>query len=272
MKTETSPTPVIEKVATPQPAPTLDKGTAPKVSESAPEITEPNDTFTSIDEKTLSPEVKVKYDSMLTDYKKKTTEVANQRREVEAKLKEVQDVLQNPDFQRVYSQMNSGQQAQVQQESGITEEEFNKAFENKDNFAGFIQKVAKVSTAQSQAEITNLKASLMIKDFKGSHPEFEKLNKYGFITKQLETDRRAHGNDEKQWTQALNEAYSNADRVYREISEEGRREGLKIIEQKVQASTEPPTNTSAPENPFGDPKNWTTAQAIEAARRGYKVK
>lgn len=266
-----SPTPIIEKTATPSQEPAISiNGTAPVISEST-ETTEPNqDTFTSIDAKSLSPELKSKYDAMLTDYKKKTTEVAQQRKEAEAKYKEVQDVLQNPEFQKTYQQLTSSQKAEVKQD-GITEEEFNKAFENKDNFAGFIQKVANMSTANSQKEVTDLKASLMIKDFKSNHPEWDKLNKYGFITKQLQTDRRAHGNNEMEWRQALDDAYNNSARVYNEIVEEGKRQGLERVQQKVAASTEPPTHTAASANPFGDPRKWTTRQAIEAAKQGYRV-
>jgi hypothetical protein len=271
---ETSPTPIIENVATPETEPiNQSNGTAPtgsdapKVEQTAPA----EDTFTSVDVKSLTPELKSKYDAMLTDYKKKTTEAAEIRKSSEAKLKQVEDYIQNPEFQRVYQSLNSAQKAEVRQDTGITEEEFNRAFENKENFAGFVQKVAKISSAQSQQEVTDLKASLMVKDFRQTHPDFEKLNKYQFITKQLQTDPRAHGNDANQWNQALNDAYSNAQRVYNEIVEEGKRQGMERIQQKVAQSTEPPTNTPSSVNPFGDPKNWTTAQAIAAARQGYRV-
>jgi len=115
-----SPTPVVERTATPATVPVSDKGTATEkvsqsrdiVPEAVMETTETNqDTFTSMDAKSLSPELKVKYDAMLTDYKKKTTEVAQQIKEAEAKLKEAQEVLQNPDFQRAYTQMTSQQQS-----------------------------------------------------------------------------------------------------------------------------------------------------------------
>lgn len=271
-----SPTPVIEKTATPQAnasEPVVsNNGTAPTASDApAVDQTAPSeDTFTSIDVKSLDPKLKSSYDAMLTDYKKKTTEVAQQRKEAEAKYKEVQEVLQNPDFQKTYQQLTSAQKAEVRQE-GITEEEFNKAFENKDNFAGFIQKVANMSTANSQKQVIDLKASLMVKDFKQTHPNWDKLNKYGFITKQLQTDPRAHSNDENQWQAALNDAYNNSERVMNELIEEGKRQGLERVQQKVSASTEPPTHTSASANPFGDPKKWTTRQAIEAAKQGYRV-
>lgn len=275
---EKSPTPTVEKTATPavsqEPVQSTNGTANQKVSESPAivESTEPNqESFTNVDVKSLTPELKSKYDAMLTDYKKKTTEAAQIRKDSEARLKEVQDVIQNPDFQKAYSSLTSREKAEVKQDMGITEEEFNRAFENKDNFAGFVQKVARVSNAQSQQEVTNLKASLMIKDFKQLHPEFDKLNKYQFITKQLQTDPRAQGNDANQWRQALDDAYSNANRVYNEIVEEGKKLGLERVQQKVAASTEPPTSTPASANPFGDPKKWTTAQAIAAARQGYRV-
>lgn len=272
MEKTDSPTPEPVQTATPAKEPvSIEKGTA-QVSETARvESAEPNDTFTSIDVKTLTPELKSKYDAMLTDYKKKTTEVAQIRKDAESRYKEVQDVIQNPDFQKAYQTLTSPQKAEVREEIGITEDDFNRAFENKDNFAGFIQKVARASSSQSQQEMTNLKASLAVKDFKTTHPEFEKFNKHGFITYQLKTDPRAQGNDERQWAQALTDAYVNAERVHNELVEEGKRQGLERIQQKVQASTEPPTGSVPQVYPGGDPKKLTTSEAIALARRGIRV-
>ena len=272
-----SPTPTETIAANPatEPALVFNGTTSAKeavVSEAKPEQTAPNEeTFTSIDVKSLPPELKGKYDAMLTDYKKKTTEAAQNRKQAEEIQRQVQEVIQSPEFQQAYSNLTIKQQSQVKDDMNISDEEFNKAFENKDNFAGFIKKVAKVSTASSQQEIINLKASLAIKDFKSAHPEFDVINKHGFITYQLKNDPRAQGHDSSQWQAALNDAYSNAIRVRDELIEEGKRSGLEVIQKKMQASTEPPTASVSQVYPGGDPKKITTAEALDMARRGIRV-
>jgi hypothetical protein len=283
----TSPTPTKEVAATPVkqepvvsnngttkteivPHGTIPAGDAKEVVK---EQTAPSeDTFTSIDVKSLSPELKSKYDAMLTDYKKKTTEAAQIRKEAEERLKEVQGVVQDPRFVQAYSQLNSQQKSQVREDMGISDDEFNKAFESKDEFAKFVQKVARVSTSQSQQEIVDLKASLTVKDFKATHADYDEINKYKFIEYQLRNDPRAQGTDPVQWQSALNDAYSNGKRVMDELIEKGRQAGLERIQQKVSQSTEPPTDMGSGESPTGDPRNWTTAEAIANAKRGIRAK
>jgi hypothetical protein len=280
--TTQSPTPPAE-TATPaakqEPVSQVPAGTAPAAPQAAAgdaattqaQTAPSDDTFTSVDVKSLPPELKSKYDAMLSDYKRKTTEAAQQRKEAEQIKAQVDSVIQTPAFQQAYTQLTSKQQAEVRGDLGITEDEFNRAFESKDNFTGFVQKVARISSAQSQQEVTNLKASLALKEFKASHPDFDELNEDGMIIAQLRLDPRAASQDEGQWRAALNDAHAMAHKVQQKYIEKGKQQGLARVEQKVAASTEPPVGSVPNVFPGGDPKKITTAEAIAMARRGIRV-
>jgi len=280
---QTSPTPT-EAAATPATEPAASTGTAPTqqtvpngtVSDATSNgaQTAPDDTFTSVDVKSLPPELKAKYDSMLSDYKRKTSEVAQQRKEVESARQKAQaydQLSSDPAFVEYWNGLSKTQQAQVRDDAGITDQEFNAAFESKDNFAKFIQKVAQVSTAQSQQEITNLKADLMIKDFKARNPDFDELNEDKAIEIQIKADPRSYSNDPKLWDKAMTDAIQNVRRVQSKWVEKGRKEGLSRVAEKVNQSTLPPTSSPEQLYPGGDPKNLSVAEAADLARRGIKV-
>lgn len=280
MAEETSPTPTATTATPAMQEPMATNGTvqtqpvsdAPSTTgaQTAPD----GDTFTSVDVNSLPPELKAKYDSMLSDYKRKTGEIADRRREIdtiEQKAKAYDQVSSDPAFVQYWNNLSKPQQAQVREDAGISDQEFNQAFESKENFAKFINKVAQVSTAQSQQEITNLKADLMIKDFKGRNPDFDQLNEDKFIEIQIKADPRTYTNDPKQWERALGDAVQNARSVRSKLIEAGRREGLARVSEKVSQSTNPPTASPEQLYPGGDPSKLSVAEAVDLAKRGIKV-
>lgn len=283
MAQETSPTPAATTATPATQEPVQTNGTAQAqvpngtVSEATPKNgaqTAPDENFTSVDVNSLAPELKAKYDSMLSDYKRKTSEIAQQRRELESaaeKAKAYDQISSDPAFVEYWNGLTKSQQAQVREDAGITDQEFNAAFESKDNFAKFIQKVAHVSNAQSQQEITNLKADLMIKDFKSRHPDFEELNEDKAIEIQIKADPRSYTNDPKQWERAMSDAIENVRRVQSKWIEKGRKEGLARVSEKVNQSTNPPTASPEQIYPGGDAKKLSVAESIELARRGIRV-
>lgn len=282
MEQENSPTPT-ETAATPATEPAYTNGTAQDTSApngavsdatSPAEQAAPDETFTSVDVKSLPPELKAKYDSMLSDYKRKTSEVAQRRRDIEAsekKVKAYDQISSDPAFVEYWNGLTKTQQTQAREEAGISNEEFNKAFESPDNFRSFVQKIASGATAQSQTEITNLKADLMIKDFKSRNPDFDDLNEDKAIEIQIKADPRSYSTDPKLWEKAMTEAIQNVRRVQSKWIEKGRKEGLSRVNEKLSQSTNPPTASPEQLYPGGDPKNLSVAEAADLARRGIKV-
>lgn len=259
--------------ATPEKEPVV---TAPAPnSDAKPEITAPvEDTFTQVDVKSLSPELKAKYDSMLSDYKKKTSEVAQRRKELdglEEKAKTFDRISSDPAFMDYWNGLSKTQQTQAKEEAGVSDQEFNQAFESKENFSKFIQKVAQGATAGSQQEIINLKSDLMIKDFKAKNPDFDSLNEDRMIEIQIKADPRSYTNDPKQWQACLDDALKNARNVSNKWVEKGRKEGLSRVSEKVNQSTNPPTASTDQIYPGGEAKNLSVSEAVDLARRGIRV-
>lgn len=267
--------------ATPEKEPV---STAPATSSDAPtEIIAPTDedTFTQVDVKKLSPEMQAIHKSMLTDYKKKTSEVAQSRKEIEQRRKEFQGleekaktfdrISSDPAFTDYWNGLSKAQQTQAKEEAGISDQEFNQAFESKENFSKFIQKVAQTVSKTSEQEIVNLKSDLMIKDFKAKNLDFDSLNEDRMIEIQIKADPRSYTNDPKQWQACLEDALKNARVVSNKWVEKGRKEGLARVSEKVSQSTNPPTSSTDQIYPGGEAKNLSVSEAVDLARRGIRV-
>lgn len=272
MANETSTTPV---ATPPQAEPTNGTAITASTSDAVVEVSAPGeDTFTQVDVKTLPPELQAIHKSMLTDYKKKTSEIAQKRKELEGvqeKARTFDRIQSDPKFINYWNGLSEAQQVQAKEDAGISDVEFNQAFESKENFSKFIQKVAQGVTQGTQQEITNLKADNMIKDFKSKNLDFDSLNEDRMIEIQIKADPRSYSNDINQWKAALDDALSNARSVSNKWVEKGRKEGLSRVSEKVANSTNPPTASSDQVYPGGDPKKLSTSEAVDLARRGIKV-
>lgn len=246
------------------------------------------ESFTSVDPSKLPPELKSAYDNMLRDYKNKTTSIAEQRKSFESSAKKAElfdQISSDPAFVDYWNGLNSKQKAQavsdVSQNSNlkISPEEFAKAFESPENFLSLVDKVAERKMAglqrkvqETESELIVTKASDFLKDFK-SRPEYKDFDKYdknGFITYQIQVNPPERA-DPRLWENALKRAYQNAERVYGEIYEDGRKTALARIQEKADLSTESPSNASAQIYPGGDPKKLTARDAVALAKKGIRV-
>jgi len=286
MTEQNSPTPADPKAATPPPAdPEVGiEGTATKDPGEAitenPEQTAPSDTFLSNDPNSLPPELKSHYNSMLSDYKKKTTEVADKRREVESleeKARLYDQVAGDEAFVNYYNDQikksPGSQSTPPQEEAGISDDEFNKAFESKEQFMNLVKRASSTMQKDLQANQNELKvqkANAFLRDFKESpgHEDFKKLDRHGFITHDILMNRPR---SEKEWGTRLESAYKKAQKIYQDIHEEGRTSALTRIQEKVQSSSETPATSPTNVWPGGDPTKLSVAEAVDLARRGIKV-
>jgi hypothetical protein len=165
MPEEKDPTPGLDK-ATPPPAEpesktgTVDNGNIGDAQNAAgeepAEEAAPDDTFTSVDVKELPPELKSKYNAMLSDYKKKTAEAARVRRESESlieKAKAYDTIASDESFVNYWNSLSKKQQDQTIAEAGLTDEEFSRAFESKESFTNFVRKAVQQSGKEAEKKI-----------------------------------------------------------------------------------------------------------------------
>lgn len=203
-------------------------------------------TFTSTDPNSLPPELKSKYDSMLGDYKKKTAEIAAQRREYEAALEKarIADMITaDPDMVNLWNQKYGQQQQpeQVQQDQ-------------------YVDPVLK-------KEVDVLKANLLVKDFKASHPDFDELDKDSLITGYIQLNPPK---TEKEWGNTLEKAYKYAAGLKTRWIEEGKKQGLQRVSEKAEQAALPPSSST--QNTFtGDPSKLSVSEAFALAKKGIRV-
>ena len=232
--------------ATPSQAPVQSTPVAPPTPSDAGSGTAApvEETLGNIDPKTLPPELKQKYDSMLGDYKKKTAELASQRKDYESvaeRAKLVDMITSDPEFVAWWNNKYSSGQSQPQAPAYVD--------------------------PALKAEVDTLKASLLLKDFKAAHADFDELDKDSLITGYVQLNPPK---SEREWSKTLDKAYAFAAELRNRWREEGKTEGLKRVGEKAGQSSMPPSST-APNTFQGDSKKLSVAEAIDMAKRGVKI-
>lgn len=302
MPLEPSASPTLETpAATPATEPASGNGTASSngsdVSVTPPGSATPSeDTFLSGDVNALPPELRKHYDNMLTDYKKKTQAIAEERKrlpDLEKKAKSYDDLTSDQRFKEYWSDLDRkersdfrAQKAEAEKRIGekISDVEFAKAWETKDGFLELIQKVVEDKRTGDQKEIQELKqkvglneaadaiesvASEMDKGTKQPiRPDFYELDEDKLITGYLSVNP---ARSPKEYRDKAIEAYNWAKSVKSKFFEQGKAEALKVIQTKSQNSSEPPTVTSKGSYTGPDPKKVDVSEAVALARKGIRV-
>lgn len=274
--------------AAPAPAETQSQsGPAATQAQSAPA----EDSFSSIDPNTLPPELQAVYKNLQADYTKKTMSIADVRKKADA----YDAVSKDQRFVDYWKGLNQAQKAdfkeqkqEAEQKLGekISDEEFLKAFDGKENFLSLIEKLIQDKSEKSQKKIEKLEQQLSVKEAadvvesfateidkatgKPVRPDFYSLDEDQLITGFL------HVNPPENTSQAayiakLNEAYGWAKSVSQKYYEKGKAEALQIIQKKAATSTEPPTNAAKGAYTGPDPKKMSVKDAMELAKKGIRV-
>lgn len=261
-------------------------GQAATQAQSAPA----EDSFSSIDPNTLSPELKAIYKNLQSDYTKKMQPVAELRKKAEA----YDAVSKDQRFVDYWNGLSRSQKAEIKEQKAevekrlgekITDEEFTKGFADKDSFLSLQERVIKEVMGKSQKEIDELKqykavneASGIVEQFateKGKdgnpvRPDFYSLDEDRLITGFLSVNKPENDSREA-YISRLNEAYGWAKQVSQKYFEKGKSEALQIIQKKAAASTEPPTQAAKGAYTGPNPKTLSAGDAIALAKKGIRV-
>lgn len=209
------------------------------------------DTFTQVDPNSLAPKDRASYDNMLRDYKKKTAEAAEYRRKADA--------------------YDTWQRNQAAEAAKITDDDFNRAFENKEGFQTLIQKTAEPVLSELKAtkqELAATKADLFVKDFKTKHTDFDDLDSDGLITGYVQLNPPK---TEGEWMTTVKTAYDYAKKLRSKYEDLGYKRGISRVQEKADQSTALPSGGNAPTYSGPDPKTLTAEQAVELAMKGIRV-
>lgn len=266
--------------------PTSQNGQAATQAQSAPA----EESFSSIDPKTLPPELQAVYKNLQADYTKKTMSIADVRKKAEGYDK----IIARPDFKDYWQGLNREQKAEIKEQKAevekklgekISDEDFAKAFSSKDDFLSLLERVVQDRSEKSQKQIEKLEQQLSVKeaadfvesfakelgtDGKEVRPDFYSLDEDQLITGYLSVNPPA-GQSRKDYNEKLSEAYSWAKQISQKYFEKGRSEALQIIQKKAATSTEPPTNAAKGAYTGPDPKKMSVRDAMELAKKGIRV-
>ena len=248
------------------------------------------ETFFSGDPNSLPPELKQAYTNMLKDYKNKTQSIADVRKKAEA----FDQVSKDQRFVDYWNGLSREQKADIKEQKAevektlgqkITDEEFTKAFQDKDSYLAMQEKIAQMAFEKSQKKIEKLEQQLSVKeaadtvesfatevgkDGKPIRPDFYSLDEDQLITGYLNVNP-PESNSQKDYVNKLNEAYGWAKQVSQKYYEKGRADALARIQQKAATSTEPPTNGAKGAYTGPDPKKMSVRDAMELAKKGIRV-
>lgn len=282
--------------ATPEAAPSAEPAATapvetPSQNGSANGQTAPaEDKFSNIDPETLPPELKGVYKNLQADYTRKTQSIAEARKKAQA----YDQIVSRPDFKEYWSGLNGRQKAEFKEQKAeaekrlgekITDDEFRKAFDSKDEFLGFLERIVADRTERQQKRINELEsyrsvmdANLIAQAFRDEagpdgkplRPDFESLEEDSLISGYLAVNPPTPG-DQSAYVAKLNEAYGWAKALSQKYYEKGRADALKVAQTKAVNSTERPTTSAKGVYSGPDPKKLTPREALELAKKGIRV-
>lgn len=249
------------------------------------------DQFSSIDPKTLPPELQAVYKNLQSDYTKKTQSIADTRKKAE----QYDQISKDSRFVDYWNGLNRQQKADFKEQKveaekklgeKIDDARFQKAFETKDGFLELMAEVAREASAKDRSEIEALKqyktvneAQSIVDAFKSEKApdgkplrgDFDSLEEDGLINGFLRLAAPDKGYTAEEYPAKLNEAYTWAKTLSAKYYEKGRQEALARIQQKAATSTNPPTKAVKGTYSGSDPKKLTAAEALQMAKRGERI-
>lgn len=261
-------------------------GSAASQAQSAPV----EEQFSSIDPNTLPPELQAIYKNLQKDYTQKTMSIADVRKKAEA-YDAVSKDQRFIDYWKGLNQTQKAdfkdQKAEVEKRLGekITDEEFNKAFTDKDAYLSLHEKMIRDVLDKSQKKIEKLEQQLSIKDAQDVvesfatevgkdgnpvRPDFYSLDEDQLISGFLNVNP-PENTSQQAYVSRLNEAYGWAKTLSQKYYEKGKAEALQIIQKKAAGSTEPPTQAAKGAYTGPDPKKMSVKDAMDLAKKGIRV-
>jgi hypothetical protein len=245
----------------------------------APGAAPATDLFKGIDPNKLPPEIKAHYDSMLRDYREKTTklsettkaEIAKATEAYREKAERFDQVAGEEEFVRMWNEHVQKASAPAATENADPNDPVSKL----ENQLKEIQQKMQVSEL---AQVTDAFADAVDEKGEKLHPEFDRLN--GIVVGQAQNGLKSEEYSflracidlapGKSPQERLTNGYKTAKATYDAIYEEGRKAGLGRLQAKLNNGSQPPTNVGNIASTT-DKRPKTAREALELARKGIAV-
>jgi len=287
-------------LAQPSPSATLST-TAPAQSPSSqsPTSDPQEETLFKGDRSKMTPAEIESEKNMLRDYKKKTEQVAMERKKFEQernalleKAQKYESLQKDERFLNYLKTIAPETQAQAQEltaqqkfDLGITDEEYQKSFESKEGFFALQQKIHEKLNQSLYEKVNQLEAKditteaqnvidafVSEKDEKGNvlRPHYQSFLEDGLIDGFIRLNP-ADQNNPDAWAERLSQAYDFSSKIREKYYKMGQESVTASLQKKQAASTQMPSATMGDASFSGDPLKLTDREAFELAKKGIRV-
>lgn len=252
-------------------------------SSEAPQTAPAEETFTTVDLKTLDKKNLEAYNNMLRDYKKKTAAIAEASKryerykdvDIDAALQKAQYFEQLSQDENIRNYLNSASEAA--QES-ISPEEWTQMQSDPQKMAEFVQsQVAQAQAKMAQQQQLAVDAAKFVDSFAGEmdnqtgqkkRADFGELLELGLIN-HFRIGQMASGGPET-WGPALETAYTEAKNLYKKVYDKVQADLKKAAKETISNSSEMPS-ASGPNIAAKMRNPNDVAEAYELAKRGKRI-
>lgn len=250
------------------------------------------------DRSKMTPEQKLAEDNMLRDYKKKTAQIAEERKKFEqertslAEKAQRYEALQKDErflnYLRTLEQESNKSQTQAPQNEDvfeISDEEYQQALGSKEAFSALLRKTHEQlnksvyeKVGQVESTIVRKEAEQFIeaftsqKDEKGNllRPYYESFHEDGLIDGYLRLNP-AQSNNQEEWAAKLTEAYDFSNKIREKYFKMGQESVTAVLQKKQASSTQIPSATVGDSSFAGDARKLSDREAFELAKKGIRV-
>ncbi len=228
------------------------------------------ESFTDVDPKTLPPELQAVYRKMQAGFTKKMQGAS----EAQKKAAEYDQLMGDQRFTNYWKALAAeGQNQTKEPEPLITEQEYAEALSSPQGMEKLMQKVVQQAVQPLQDKVRVAEASEVLQEFAAAgHEDLYELQEDQLISIQLELDPPRNRDD---YRAKVEQAYTRAKELTQKYFQKGYQkataEKMGVIQDKVNASSTPPTLNPGKTYEGPDPKTLSAGDAFRLAKKGVRV-
>lgn len=228
--------------------------------------------FSDVDPKTLPPELQTLYKKMQSGFTKKMQGLT----EAQKKAEIYDQLAGDKDFVSYWEQkIAKGQDpSAAQPEPLVNDQEYAEALSSPQGFEKIMQKVIAKAVEPLAQKARAAEASDILEEFAAEpgHEDLYALQEDELISIQLRLDPPKN---ERDYRAKVQEAYTRAkdltQKYFQKGYEKAKAEAMGVIQNKVNAASNPPTINAGKTYEGPDPKDLTGADAYRLAKKGVRV-
>lgn len=229
------------------------------------------ESFTDVDPQTLPPELQALYKKMQSGFTKKMQGLS----EAQKKAGIYDQLAGDKDFVDFWQQRLAKGQVPTpgEPEPLVSEQDYSEALSSPQGFEKVMQKIIQKAVQPLQEKVRQAEATDLLEEFaQDGHEDIYDLQEDELISIQLKLDPPRDSADYKA---KVSEAYTRAkaltEKYFQKGYEKAKAESMGVIQNKKNASSEPPTINPGKTYEGPDPKTLSARDAFRLAKKGVRV-